>query len=88
MGGLMGSQIINTSLLLKLNPEYAEALARGEDWAVKHASNVESINRKDPHETQRKFDGKPRRWCGSSCGHKEGCIVCTLRDVGRTMHRR
>jgi hypothetical protein len=74
----MPHQVINTSLLLALNPEYAEAIARGEPWAIKHATRVDSINAGEPEGMRREFDSKPRKWCGSSCGHEEGCIVCTL----------
>ena len=76
----MSSQIINTSLLLRLNPKYAEAIARGESWAIKHAMGADSINRGEPESMRREFDGKPRKWCGSSCGHTEGCVMCTLSE--------
>jgi hypothetical protein len=79
----MHEQIINTSLLRQLNPEYAEAIARGEPWAIKHSMQVDSINRKEPEGMRREFDGKPRKWCGSSCGHEEGCVVCTLPENGQ-----
>ena len=58
-------QVINTGLLKALNPEYAEALARGEPWALKHAERVESINTGEPEGMRRKFDGKKRKWCGT-----------------------
>jgi hypothetical protein len=70
--------IINTALLKELNPEYAQALARGEPWALKHAQQCDSLNSGEPPEMRRKFDGKPRKWCGSACGSPEGCVVCTL----------
>ena len=74
----MARQVVNTQALLALNPEYAEALARGEPWALKHAERVESINTGEPEGMRRKFDGKKRKWCGNSCPHKSGCVVCTL----------
>jgi hypothetical protein len=72
------SQVVNTAALLALNPEYAEALARGDEWAVKHAARCDSLNRGEPEGMRREFDGKPRKWCGASCPNKKGCIVCTL----------
>jgi len=74
----MGRQVVNTAALLALNPEYAEALARGEDWAVKHARRCDSLNAGEPEGFRREFDGKPRKWCGAACPNEEGCIVCTL----------
>ncbi|MEK7604848.1 MAG: hypothetical protein AAB442_03580 [Patescibacteria group bacterium] len=83
-------QIINTALLHALNPDYADAIARGEPWAIKHAMRVDSINRGEPERMRREFDGQPRKWCGEACGSPEGCIVCTLPekpDVARTNRR-
>lgn len=76
----MGHQTINVHLLEALNPEYAEALVRGELWAVKHATRVDSINRGEPERMRREFDGKRRKWCGDACQDPEGkgCVVCTL----------
>jgi len=76
----MGRFMINQSALLAANPEYAEALARGESWALKHAGQVDSFNSGEPEGMRRKFDGKPRKWCGGSCPHKNGCVTCTLED--------
>ena len=76
----MSRQVVNTAALLALNPEYAEALARGEPWAVKHAGQVDSFNSGEPEGMRRKFDGKKRKWCGASCPFKNGCVTCTLED--------
>lgn len=69
---------INTGALMALNPEYAEAVARGEPWALKHQEQCRSLNAGEPKEMRRKFDGKPRKWCGAACSSPEGCVVCTL----------
>lgn len=72
------SSRLNT--VMQLNPEFAEALARGESWALKYADAVKGIDgeasRRHP---ERAFeeDGKRRNWCGS-CSHKKGCVVCDL----------
>lgn len=79
-------QVINTALLHALNPEYAEALAKGERWALEHARQVESINRREPEGMRRKFDGKPRKWCGGACTSPEGCVVCTLPENNEMAH--
>ena len=70
--------IINTALLHALNPEYAQAVARGDRWALQHAERVRSINAGEPEGSRRQFDGKPRRWCGAACTAENGCITCTL----------
>lgn len=67
-------------MLEALNPEYAEAIARGEPWALKHAERVRSLNAGEPEGMRRNFDGKKRKWCGGSCPFKDGCVVCTLKD--------
>lgn len=69
---------IDINALMALNPEYANAIARGEPWALKHAERVRSLNAGEPEGMRREFDGKPKKWCGSSCPHQEGCVVCTL----------
>lgn len=71
-------QVIDTAALLALNEDYAAALMRGESWAVRHAATCESINRGEPEEYRRPFDGKPRKWCGEACPFAEGCVMCTL----------
>lgn len=76
----MGQQHINTELLYALNPEYEQAIARGEPWALKHAGLVESINSGEPEGMRREFDGKRRKWCGAACSHKEGCVTCTMSE--------
>lgn len=76
----MGRQQINTALLYALNPEYEQAIARGEPWALKHAGRVASINSGEPEGMRREFDGKPRKWCGGACPHKNGCVTCTLQE--------
>ena len=70
--------MIDTEMLLALNPEYAEALARGESWALKHAERSRSLNAGESEGFRREFDGKPRKWCGAACPNEEGCITCTL----------
>ena len=70
-------------LLIALNPEYAEALRRGDSWAVKHAEVVKGLdgnaNRRHPERTL-KEDGETRRnWCGH-CSAKKGCVMCDLDD--------
>lgn len=75
----MAKKVIDTALLAALNPEYEEAVARGEPWAIKHAQLCESINNGEPEGFRRKFDGKHHPWCGTSCpDFPEGCITCAL----------
>jgi len=74
----MSQQIINTALLHALNPEYVEAIAKGEPWALKHAARVDSLNNGDPEGMRRPFDGTRKKWCGAACTHKKGCVTCTL----------
>ncbi len=74
----MTRQVVNTEMLLALNPEYAKALARGEHWALKHAERCRSLNAGEPECLRREFDGKRRRWCGAACSSKKGCVVCIL----------
>ncbi|MGH7141571.1 MAG: hypothetical protein ACREGH_02990 [Minisyncoccia bacterium] len=71
-------QVVDMQGLLAANPEYAQALARGEPWALKHAQRCESLNSGEPEEFRRPIDGKPRKWCGGACPYKEGCITCAL----------
>ena len=63
-----------------LNPEFAEALERGDRWAIEHAEMVRGIDgessRRHPERVLRE-DGTRRNWCGS-CGHKDGCVMCDL----------
>lgn len=74
----MPRHMIDVEMLKQLNPEYAQALARGEPWALKHAEQCRSLNAGEPEEMRRKFDGKPRKWCGEACSSPNGCVVCTL----------
>ena len=69
---------INTAALIALNPEYVEAVAKGDPWALKHAERCRSLNAGEPEGMRRNFDGKPRKWCGAACSSPEGCVVCTL----------
>jgi hypothetical protein len=69
------------NLIMAMNPEFAEALTRGEKWAVRHADALNGLDgnasRRHP---ERAFeeDGITRRnWCGS-CSSKRGCITCDL----------
>jgi hypothetical protein len=63
-----------------LNPEFAEAEARGEKWALQHSDMVRGIDgkasRRHPDRAP-KEDGRPHNWC-SDCIHPEGCITCDL----------
>lgn len=72
----MAGQVINTALLQRMNPEYAEALRKGKKWAVEHARQCECINNGVRH-PERKFTGKPRKHC-SQCPFPEGCVMCDL----------
>lgn len=76
----MAKQVINMGLVMALNPEYTEALVKGEQWALDHARLCDSINKGEPEGFRRKFDGNPHKWCGGSCPFKEGCVSCTLPD--------
>lgn len=76
----MARQVVNTQALLALNPEYAEALAKGEPWALKHAEMCRSLNAGEPEGMRRQFTGEYKRWCGAACPNEEGCITCTLPD--------
>lgn len=66
---------------MAVNPTFAQALARGERWAVERAEMVRGID----GEASRQFperapeeDGVTRRnWCGS-CPSKLGCVMCDL----------
>lgn len=75
--------------VLAMNPEFAEALARGEAWAVLHAECVRGVDgqasRTFPERTQHE-DGKPRNWCGS-CPHAEGCVTCDLPEATGAAHQ-
>lgn len=73
-------QVVDVDALLVLNPEYAQALWRGEQWALDHMRLCESLNAGEPEGFRRPFDGKPRKWCGGACPHDEGCVTCTLPD--------
>lgn len=79
----MTQQVIDTARLYALNPEYVEAIARGEPWALKHAGRVDSINRGEPEGMRREFDGTRKKWCGAACTHKKGCVTCTLPENAR-----
>ena len=71
-------KVVDTDALLALNPEYAQALMRGEKWALDHMSLCESLNRGEPEGFRRPFDGTPRKWCGAACPFDEGCVTCAL----------
>lgn len=73
-------KVVDIDGLLVANPEYFEALLKGEQWAVDHMSMCESLNRGEPEGYRRKFDGKAHKWCGESCPFPEGCMMCTLPD--------
>lgn len=74
--------------VMRMNPDFAAALARGEPWAVQHAECVRGIDgqasRQFPERTARE-DGKPRNWCGS-CIHPEGCVSCDLPEATGGTH--
>jgi len=74
----MAKRLINTDLLLAMNPEYAQALGKGESWALEHAQLCDSLNKGEPEGFRRKFDGNYHKWCGGSCPFKEGCMTCAL----------
>ena len=65
-------------LVMQLNPEFAKAYAKGEQWAIRHAEAVRGIDglasRRFP---ERDFQKGPRNWCGS-CPFRDGCMVCDL----------
>ena len=67
-------------LLRAMNPDFAKAEARGEQWAIQQADMVRGIDgqasRRYP-ERVLKEDGQPHKFCGS-CPHPEGCITCDL----------
>ncbi len=71
-------QVVNINALLALNPDYVEALSKGEKWALDHAKRCESLNAREPEGFRRPFDGKPHKWCGAACPFDEGCMMCTL----------
>lgn len=68
------------SVTMRMNPEFAEALARGEKWALDYADSSRALDgvsfRRHPERAHHE-DGKPRNWCGA-CAHVNGCIVCDL----------
>jgi len=74
-------------LLMQLNPEFAEALARGERWAIMRADAVEGLDgRASRAHPERAFreDGQRRNWCGQ-CPSKQGCVQCDLPAKNRTI---
>ena len=75
--------------LMALNPEFAVALAKGEDWAIIQAESVRGIDgkasRRHP-ERAHKEDGRPHNWCGA-CSHKDGCIMCDLDEPDAKTYR-
>ena len=71
-------QVVDVNGLLAANPEYAQALARGEPWALKHAQRCESLNRGEPEGFRRPFDGTKQKWCGGACPFRKGCVTCAL----------
>ena len=74
-------------ILMELNPEFKEAVHRGETWAIQHADTVSALDggrgqltgRRHP-ERARKEDGKPHHFC-NGCSDKEGCVSCDLDDL-------
>src|ERR1051325_9412638 len=68
------------SLLMQMNPHFANALSRREKWAVQRAEAVQAL---DGFPTSRRFPERdlepqgPKNWCGS-CPFAEGCMVCDL----------
>jgi hypothetical protein len=67
--------------VLAMEPDFAEALRKGEKWAIQQAEMIRGIdgkaNRRFP-ERARKEDGHTgRNWCGT-CPHEGGCIMCDL----------
>lgn len=70
------------SLLVQMNPGFASALARGEEWAVHRAEAVqgidhpEMVSRRHPEKDGEEL-GTPQNWCGS-CPFQDGCMVCDL----------
>ena len=76
----MTDKRFDNNLLMAMNPDYAEAVARGERWALERAGTMGSLARGEPEGYRRKFDGKPRKWCGAACPARSGCITCTLPD--------
>ena len=66
--------------VMALNPDFAEALRKGEKWAMQYADSVNGVDgkasRRHP-ERAHKEDGKKRNWCGS-CPYKSGCMICDL----------
>ena len=71
-------QVVDIQGLLALNEEFAEALMKGEKWAIDHIRLCESLNAGEPEGFRRPFDGNPRKWCGGACPFDEGCVTCTL----------
>ncbi len=68
------------SVTMEMNPEFAEALARGEPWALKYAESSRGLDgkasRRHPERAHRE-DGLPHNWCGV-CPDAEGCVMCDL----------
>lgn len=67
--------------LMAMNPEFAQALARGEDWALKQADSVRGIDgqsfRRHPERAHQEDGHTRRNWCGG-CSDPEGCVTCDL----------
>jgi hypothetical protein len=76
-------------MLRALNPEFAEAEARGEKWARHHAEMVRGVDgkagRQHPERTPHE-DGQSRNWCGS-CLHPEGCVSCDLSEMPHNLRK-
>ncbi len=67
--------------LIAMNPDFREALERGEDWALKHADSVRGIDgqsiRRHPERAHQEDGHTRRNWCGG-CSDPEGCVTCDL----------
>ncbi len=79
--------MFNNNALMALNPDYAKALARGEQWAFDHAQRLESLGRGEPESHRRKFTGERKKWCGAACSSREGCVTCILEENNEVAHR-
>jgi hypothetical protein len=68
--------------LMAMEPEFAEALANLEPWAVQHADILNGMDglpttRRHPERNLQQNGVTRRNWCGT-CASKQGCVTCDL----------
>lgn len=77
--------------MFAMNPEFKDAYAKGESWALKQAESILGIDgqssRRHPERAHQE-DGLTRRnWCGA-CSDPEGCVTCDLDEPSGEVYLR